>query len=84
MIEGEAGPAVLSQIAALQMDALIDGDSITTVLIGACIADALRKGETPRAVARGLLRGLPADHEWSLLRERIRDALDEFESREAA
>lgn len=82
MIDGEAGPAILSTVAALQMDALMgEGDSITTTMIGACIADALRKGETPRDVAQGLLDGLPTDRQWETMRGRVTEALEQLEER---
>lgn len=82
MIDGEAGPAILSQISAMQMDAMIDGDQITVVLTAACVADALRKGETPREIARGLRASLPSDDEWEDgLRERVEAALESLDER---
>lgn len=84
MIQGEMGAAVLDHLVALQMDALVDGDAITCALMAACFADALRKEETPRRVAQGLLDSLPSDLEWeSGVREKVREALELREERAA-
>ncbi len=85
MIEGEYGRAILTNVVAHQFDALIDGDSITVSLLGACLADALRKGETPREIAMGLWKSLPSDEEWENgLRDTVVAAIDEYEEEQAA
>jgi hypothetical protein len=82
VISGEAGAMILDAVIAHQMDALVDGDAITCSLIAACIADALRKGETPRDVAEALWEKLPSDEDWNAgLLERVERAI---ELREAA
>lgn len=85
MIDGEKGEAIFDQVIAHRMDAVIDGDSITASLIGACIADALRKGETPRSVARGLYDGLPDDMDWEDgIRETVEAAIEQYEEAQPA
>lgn len=80
MIEGERGQAIFDQVIAQRMDALLDGDQLSATLLGACIADALRKGETPREIALRLWEGLPDDDAWATgMREKIETAIEQFE-----
>jgi hypothetical protein len=85
MVDGERGSAILAQVVAHKMDALFDGDALTASLIGACFAEALRKDESPKQVAWELWAGLPDDFSWNGgLRDRVIEAIDEFEERNAA
>lgn len=80
MIEGEAGHAILYCVAKLREDGIVDGDQISVNLVASCLADSLRRGETPREIARGLLESLPSDEQWeSGLRDRVIQAVDLIE-----
>lgn len=87
MIDGEPGQAIFDNVIALRMDALIDGDKVTTMLVAACITDALRKGISPRQAAQDLWEGLPDEFAWAApggARDRISDAIEKFEEGDIA
>lgn len=82
MIDGERGDAIVEQIVVLKSAAVMDGDSVTTSLIGAVLTQALRQGDTPRAVALALWDALPADDDWEpVMREKFEEAVDQLEAR---
>lgn len=82
MIDGEHGDAIVEQIVVLKSAAVMDGDSVTTSLLGAALTQALRQGDTPRAVALALWDALPSDDDWEpVMREKFEEAVDELEAR---
>jgi hypothetical protein len=80
VIDGERGVEILHQIVLHRMDALLDGDVLTTSLIGVCVADALRKGESPKTIAWQLYDGLPSDSAWeNHVRDQVIEAVEGYE-----
>lgn len=82
MIEGERGLTMVENIVVLRSGALLDGDTVTTMLLSATIAQALRAGETPRKVMLDLWDSLPTDDEWTeVICPKVEQAIDELEAR---
>jgi hypothetical protein len=73
----EIGASVLTKISNLRLEGLFDGDEVSTTLLAAVFAEALRMDETPRQVLDALWESLPPDDLWREIADRLADACDE-------